>query len=166
MHLPAHACSPAGQLVTQFPEEHAVPELHVVPHVPQFPGSVSRSVQNAFTPNPQAFGFAIGQEQEPPSHCCPAGQATPAFPAVHVAEAPQCAVFVRGSTQLPPQLTSPAAQFTVHVPCEQTLPRSHLLSQAPQFWTSVVRSAQKALAPSLHAFGRAVGQEHEPPEHC
>ncbi len=81
MHLPAQAYSPAGQLVTQLPFEHAVPEAQLVPHDPQFCGSRLRFVQNAAPPPVvQASRVVAGHAHDPPEHCCPARQAFPHEP--------------------------------------------------------------------------------------
>jgi hypothetical protein len=79
--LPAQAYSPAGQLVTQVPAEHAVPTAHTVPQAPQFIGSLFLLVQN-FAPPPvvQASGVVVGHEHVPLEHCWPASHMVPQPP--------------------------------------------------------------------------------------
>jgi hypothetical protein len=70
MHLPLHAYSPLGQLVTHAPLEHAVPDGQTFPHVPQLSGSVLLFVQNAIpAPVVQASGVVAGHAQVAFEHC-------------------------------------------------------------------------------------------------
>jgi hypothetical protein len=48
--------------------------------VPQLAGSVSKRVQNAAAPAPQASGVAGAQRQAPPRHCWEPGHFTPQPP--------------------------------------------------------------------------------------
>jgi hypothetical protein len=64
-----------------LPIEHAVPAAQIVPHAPQFKGSVCLFVQNAAPPPVvQASGVVAGQEQVLPEHSWPSGQTVPQLP--------------------------------------------------------------------------------------
>lgn len=106
---------------------HTWPELHALPHPPQFPGSVAKLVQKAVVPDPQAFGAPSGQAHAPALHTSPAAQATPAFAPRQSPEAPQKRGDVAGSTHCPPQDTSPEAQLAPQAPPLQTSPLGHVV---------------------------------------
>jgi hypothetical protein len=63
--------------VAQAPPVQTWPALQVVPHAPQFCGSVWRFVQKAPAPVPQASGVEAGQAQALFTQAWPTGQATP-----------------------------------------------------------------------------------------
>jgi len=48
----------------------------------------------------------------------------------------------------------------VHVPLEQKSPDGQAARHAPQFWGSVWKFTQEAVAPVPQAFGVAAGQAH------
>ena len=72
---------PAGQeAATHFPLEQVWFEAQWLPQVPQFTGSVLKSVQMALVPLPQAFGVATGQPHLPAVHDWPPGHWVPHTP--------------------------------------------------------------------------------------
>ena len=71
---------PAEQSTTQAPAEHFWPVGHALVQLPQWSGSVLKSVQKAAVPVPQALGVAAGQEQALAEQRWPPGQALPQVP--------------------------------------------------------------------------------------
>jgi hypothetical protein len=71
---------PAEQSTTQAPAEHFWPVEHALVQLPQWSGSVLKSVQKAEVPLPQALGVAAGQAQALPAHCWPRGHLVPQAP--------------------------------------------------------------------------------------
>jgi hypothetical protein len=110
---------------------------------------------------PQCAALVLGSTQVPPQLTIPTWQATTQVPPTQVVPVPQTfphepqfalsvAVFAQYSappasppvSPPPPQVVSPAPQPVAHVPSEQTMPASHALPHAPQFFPSSLVSMQ------------------------
>lgn len=132
--------------------EHAT--LHVVPHAPQWRGSVVRSTQLV----PHAVWPAVGQVHVPDTQLAPGGHALPHMP--------QCVVLVARTAQVPEQSTPPLGQR--QLPSTHEAPVGQRFPQAPQFVVSLAVSAHVP-APVGVVGGHAVlplGHWQAPPTHA
>jgi hypothetical protein len=111
------------------------------PHMPQFRGSLSRSVH---PPLQETAGATHWMPHAPAAHV---GRALTAPPQT-LPQVPQFDVSVCVLTQLPLQLSAPLGQLIPHVPAAQTRPALHAASQFPQ-WAASVRVSTQALPHSV-----------------
>lgn len=157
--FPSQLPKPAAQTRRHTPASHdgaafALVE-HVLPQLPQFPGSVRRSrhTPEQFVVEMQPPAVQGGVPAAPHETHLPRSQACPV--AQRVPQRPQCAVSLVVATSqplsaLPSQSANPAAQLaTAHAPARQlavVLGNEHARPHAPQFAASVASDASQPLA--------------------
>jgi hypothetical protein len=135
--LPSQSAKPAAQVTPQRPAAHTAVALgpvgQVVPHAPQFVGSVETSVQRALVPQARS-GVAQFAAHAPLEHTVPAGHTRPHWP--------QLALSVRRSRQTLAHTERPPPHESSQTPATQSCPAAQVVPQAPQFARSVRVSAQ------------------------
>jgi hypothetical protein len=137
---PSQSPKPAAQRTTAHsppvqPWVWVLASAQLVPHAPQFAGSIDVFAQKRASAGPQVVaGVAQVVPQTPPEHTRPAAQG--------VVQSPQWALSVWRLKQLSPHWVSPALHETAQAPLAQVLPGGQALPHAPQWALSVARSRQ------------------------
>jgi hypothetical protein len=121
---PLHSVCPAMQFCTHMPLLHTVPIGQMLPHIPQFSGSV-----DVLTQTPEQLAVPAGHVQTPPEHDAPPVHARP--------QPPQFKLSVLVLTHAPLQSVWVGRQLCVQMPELHTCPIAHILPHMPQFCTSL-----------------------------